>query len=265
MADTAKLLSEVTYAQTIKRDMFQKRISDGKDLYLHEFLYPVLQGYDSVAMDVDGEIGGNDQTFNMLMGRDLLKRFKNKEKIVISTKLLVDDSGKKMGKTEGNMVTLKDGGDEMFGKIMSWPDKMLINAFELCTKVPNSEIDDLKNKLNKGVNPKEVKILLAFEIVKIYHGETEAKKAKESFEKTFSKKEIPDDLKEIVVIPGQPLIDLVLSQKLVSSKSDFKRLVEEGAVSIVPNGEKISDFNYKLESDVVVKVGKHKFIKIKVK
>lgn len=265
MTDTVKLLSGVTYAQTIKRDMFQKRISEGKDLYLNEFLYPILQGYDSVAMDVDGEIGGNDQTFNMLMGRDLLKRFNNKEKIVISTKLLIDNSGKKMGKTEGNMVTLNDSPEEMFGKVMSWSDNLIILGFELCTKLPMSKIDELKSEMEKGQNPKEVKMILAYEIVSMYHSSKDAEVARKNFEETFSKGEIPDDLPEVVVEKGTEIMDIIVSQKIVSSKSDFKRLVEEGAVSLMSGGEKIKDFHFKIEKDTVIKIGKHKFLNLKIK
>ncbi|MDO8590635.1 MAG: tyrosine--tRNA ligase, partial [bacterium] len=144
LENTFGVLSNMTYAQTIKRDMFQKRIAEGKDLYLHEFLYPMMQGYDSIAMDVDGEVGGNDQTFNMLVGRDLMKKLKNKEKFVVSMKLLVDPSGKKMGKTEGNMVCLNDKPDVMLGKIMSWPDTMILPAFELCTAVSTSDITEVE-------------------------------------------------------------------------------------------------------------------------
>lgn len=263
MADTANLLSNVTYAQTIKRDMFQKRISEGKDLYINEFLYPVLQGYDSVAMEVDGEVGGNDQTFNMLMGRDLLKRMKNKEKFVVSNKLLVDVSGKKMGKTEGNMVTLNETPDDMFGKIMGWSDGLIVPALELCTKVSFEEIEKVKKDLLNG-NPKDSKVKLAFEVVKIYHGEELAKKAVENFEKTFSKKETPDDLPELAVVKGEELMEVVLKNKVLSSKSEFKRLIDEGAVSILPEGDKIEDFHFKIEKDLVIKLGKHKFLNIKI-
>jgi tyrosyl-tRNA synthetase len=263
MADTANLLSHVTYAQTIKRDMFQKRISEGKDLYINEFLYPVLQGYDSVAMEVDGEVGGNDQTFNMLMGRDLLKRMKNKEKFVVANKLLVDVSGKKMGKTEGNMVTLNETPDDMFGKIMGWSDGLIIPALELCTRISFDEIDKVKKDLISG-NPKDSKIRLAFEVVKIYHGEESAKKALENFDKTFSKKETPDDLPEVPAKRGEELMDIVLSNKILSSKAEFKRLIDEGGVRILPEGEKVEDFHFKLEKNVVVKIGKHKFLNIKV-
>ncbi|TSC72766.1 MAG: hypothetical protein G01um101470_282, partial [Parcubacteria group bacterium Gr01-1014_70] len=146
--DVLELCSQITHSQAVKRDMFQKRISEGKDLYIHEFLYPLMQGYDSVAMDVDGEVGGNDQSFNMLVGRDLMKKIKNKEKFVVATKLLTDGAGAKMGKTEGNTVALTDSAADMFGKVMSWPDSMILAGFELCTRVPVEEIKKTQSILN---------------------------------------------------------------------------------------------------------------------
>ena len=137
--DFVRLAGNVTVQQMIARDMFQERLKEEKPIYLHEFLYPLMQGYDSVVMDIDGEIGGNDQTFNMLMGRDLLKALKGKEKFVVTGKLLVDAQGKKMGKSEGNIVSLDETAENMYGKIMTWPDGVLPSAFELCTKLPWEE------------------------------------------------------------------------------------------------------------------------------
>ncbi|OGJ12066.1 tyrosine--tRNA ligase, partial [Candidatus Nomurabacteria bacterium RIFOXYC2_FULL_36_8] len=159
------LASNMTVQQMLERDMFEKRMKEGKPIYLHEFLYPLMQGYDSVAMDVDGEIGGNDQTFNMLCGRDLMKTMKNKEKFVITMKLLEDNSGKKMGKTEGNMIALSDSPEEMYGKVMSWTDGMIIPGFELCTNIPTFEIEKMSKDIHSNlVNPKDLKIRLAREI-----------------------------------------------------------------------------------------------------
>ncbi|MDP2812809.1 MAG: tyrosine--tRNA ligase, partial [bacterium] len=137
-SEVMKLSSNFTVQQLLERDMFQERIKAEKPIHLHEFMYPVLQAYDSVAMDVDGEVGGNDQTFNMLSGRTLMKLMTGKEKFVITTKLLVDPSGKKMGKTEGNMLALNDSAKDMFGKVMSWTDGMIVEAYELCTRLPMS-------------------------------------------------------------------------------------------------------------------------------
>src|SRR3989344_4887360 len=142
--DILELTSHFTVQRMLERDMFEKRQEEKKPIYLHEFLYPVMQAYDSVAMDVDGEVGGNDQTFNMLAGRDLMKDLKDKEKFVLTMKLLADATGKKMGKSEGNMVALADSAEDMFGKVMSWTDGMILGGFELCTKVPMSEIKKIE-------------------------------------------------------------------------------------------------------------------------
>lgn len=188
------LSSNITVDQLLQRDMFEKRRAEGKPIFLHEFLYPLMQGYDSVAMDVDGEIGGNDQTFNMLVGRDLQKIYNNKEKFVLTTKLLVDSSGKKMGKTEGNMVAFSDSPEDMFGKVMSWSDDMMKNGFELCTTLPMAEIKQLEAA---SQNPRDLKLKLAFEVVKTFLGEKFAGKARENFIKTFTKKETPDEIAEL--------------------------------------------------------------------
>ncbi|MBY0376550.1 tyrosine--tRNA ligase, partial [Patescibacteria group bacterium] len=180
-AEVLDLASEMTVDQMLKRDMFARRTEEGKPIYIHEFLYPLMQGYDSVAMNVDGEIGGNDQTFNMLTGRDLLKSLKNKEKFVVATKLLVDSSGVKMGKTENNMISLNQTANEMFGKVMSWTDSLIVPGFEIITDISISEVEKMKTELASGINPRDLKMKLANEIVKMYHGEKLAKLAEENF------------------------------------------------------------------------------------
>ncbi len=257
-----KLASNLTYAQTIKRSMFQERLKKDQDIYLNEFMYPLMQGYDSVALDVDGEIGGNDQLFNMLVGRDLLKKLKNKEKFVISTKLLEDTTGKKMGKTEGNMVSMLDNEFEMFGKVMSWTDGMIMPAFEVCTNVSMEDIEKYKKDLEDGVNPRDIKIILAKEIVKIYHNEEKANKAEQNFIKTFQKGGLPEDLELIKTENGKALAEFLVENKIVSSKTDFRRLVVEGAVSNAETGDKLTDVNYKIHTNIVLKVGKKRFVKI---
>ncbi|KKT45120.1 MAG: Tyrosine-tRNA ligase [Parcubacteria group bacterium GW2011_GWA2_44_15] len=265
MAEMFSLLSNLTYAQIIKRDMFQERIKEGKDLNANELLYPALQGYDSVAMDVDGEVGGNDQTFNMLMGRDLLKKLRGKEKFVVSMKMLADSFGKKMGKTEGNRVSLDEKPSEMFGKIMSWPDGMILPAFELCTTVPLAEIAEVKKGLESGANPKTAKEKLAESIVSLYYGTKKAVKAREAFESTFSERKLPADIKEFKTEAGAVLSDCLLAAGIVASKGEWRRLVEEKAVSsVASNGglEKILDVNFKISGPAVFKIGKHRFLKV---
>lgn len=262
LEDVLQLMSQVTHAQTIKRDMFQKRIEQGKDLFLHELMYPLMQGYDSVAMDVDGEVGGNDQTFNMLMGRDLLKKTKNKDKFVIASKLLVDSSGAKMGKTEGNMVSLDQSPEEMFGKVMSWADSLIIPGFEIVTDVSLDEINSIKNLIKSGANPKEFKIKLAKEIITMLHGGEAAQKAEVSFEKTFSKGKVPDDVMEIIVERGGSIRDALVKAGVVISNADWKRLVEGKAVSVVENDEIISDIFIKASDSVTLRIGKKRFVRI---
>jgi tyrosyl-tRNA synthetase len=268
------VLSKTTVDQILKREMFQRRVAENRPIYLHEFLYPVMQGYDSVVLDVDGEIGGNDQTFNMLTGRALMKELLGKEKFVMTMKLLVDPDGKKMGKTEGNMITLTDSPAEMFGKVMSWSDGMIVSAFELCTDVDTHKIDNIKKELVTGANPRDIKMRLAREIVTVYHGEKEAKKAEEDFVDTFSKGGVPDEMPGVTVSPGAALADVLLGQKIIKSKTDWRRLIKDGAVNIVshgdygPNGDsnqKITDPLFVVMKTATFKVGKRRFIKVLVK
>ncbi len=260
--EVLSLASKMTVDQMLKRDMFQKRIEEHKPIHIHEFMYPLMQGYDSIVMDVDGEIGGNDQMFNMLTGRDLLKEIKQKEKFVITTKLLEDTNGNKMGKTEGIMVSMLDDEYEMFGKVMSWTDGLILIGFELCTDVSMEEIEKIKKDLESGANPRDAKIRLAKEIVAIYHGKDKADKAEENFVNTFKKGGLPEDIEKITGQRGKLLSEALVDAKIVESKSDFRRLVLEGAVSDAVTGEKITDPNYKLENSITLKVGKKRFVKI---
>ncbi|NQV90203.1 tyrosine--tRNA ligase, partial [Candidatus Uhrbacteria bacterium] len=161
-ADVVELASNFTVQQMLERDMFDNRMKEGKPIYMHEFMYPLMQGQDSVSMDVDGEVGGNDQTFNMLAGRTLMKAVSGKEKFVVTDKLLADPTGKKMGKSEGNMITLADSSDEMFGKIMSWTDGMIVTGFEILTE---EDFEAVQKELDEGTNPRELKARLARAIV----------------------------------------------------------------------------------------------------
>ena len=260
--DVLSLASNMTVQQMLERDMFKKRMEDGRPVSIHEFLYPLMQAYDSVVMDVDGEIGGNDQTFNMLCGRDLMKTLKNKEKFVITTKLLEDNQGQKMGKTEGNMVALSDSPDEMFGKIMSWSDGLIISSFELCTNVPMSEINQFTKLLEQGeINPRDLKMRLAKEIITIIHNENKAKVAEKNFIKTFQKKEVPDQIKKVKAGVNDLLIDVLLNNKVIQSKTEFRRLINEGAISIIDKEEKITQVD-ELARPAVYRIGKKRFIQI---
>jgi len=254
------LASNFTVQQILERDMFEKRMNEGKPIALHEFLYPLMQGFDSVAMDVDGEIGGNDQTFNMLAGRTLMKTMKNKEKFVLTSKLLTDPTGKKMGKTEGNMVTLDDTPEDKFGKVMSWSDEMIESAFELCTKEPQEKLVEVKERLAKGENPRNLKLELALAVTKIYHGEDAAQKAQANFISTFSKKETPNEIVE-VDLAGQTIADALVNAKLVASKGEARRTIEQKGVKI--NDKIVEDLNCLVQSGDIIQKGKRFFVKIK--
>lgn len=255
------LASQMSVQQMLERDMFQRRMEEGKSVLIHEFMYPLMQGYDSVAMNVDGEIGGNDQTFNMLVGRNLMKDLRNKEKFVLTVKLLEDNSGKKMGKTEGNMVALSDSAEEMYGKIMSWTDSLILPAFELCTSVSMNEIEGFARDMVEGVNPRDLKMSLAKEIVTLYHGDKKAIQAEQNFVQTFQKSEIPKDVLDIKTEKNTLLVDLFLKHKLIASKNEFRRLVDEKAITNLDNNEKITSHTALAESGVY-RIGKKRFCKI---
>jgi tyrosyl-tRNA synthetase len=264
--DLIELSSNFTVQQMLQRDMFQQRLKEEKPIYLHEFLYPLAQGYDSVAMDVDLEIGGNDQMFNMLCGRDLQKSINNKEKFVLTMKLLADDTGKKMGKTEGNVVNLDETPENMFGQIMAWSDGLINPGFELCTNLAENVVAEIREKMrDSDNNPRDFKLQLAYEITKINHGEEAARNARDYFIKTFSQKEIPEDIRvETSPSPTISLIDYMVEAKLTESKSDARRKIEQGGVEI--DGNKITDWKKSLDDSYdgkVMKVGKKDFVRIK--
>lgn len=263
--DILELTSNFTVSRLLERDMFQNRLKEGKEVYLHEFLYPVFQAYDSVTMDVDMEIGGNDQTFNMLAGRTLMKKMKSKEKFVLTTKLLVDPSGKKMGKTEGNMVNLDEAPNEMYGKIMSWPDELIGVGFEICTNVPMDETKENEQLVKNGkTNPRDLKMKLAFEITKIYHGEKKAREAEEFFISTVQKKETPESIINYQLsMSNCKIVYLLVETKLANSKSEARRLIEQGGVKV--DGEVVKDINKEiniLKEGVIIQRGKRQFVKV---
>ena len=234
--------------------MFKERTKPGQDVFMNEFLYPVMQAYDSVAMDVDLEIGGSDQMFNMLMGRKLMRHMLGKEKFVMTLQLLTDSQGKKIGKTEGNAIALDDRPENLFGKIMAFPDEVLTRCFECLTNMP---IDEIKKK-DAMTNKKR----LAFEIVKDLNNESAARQAQENWENTFQKRQIPGETEEIKGTGG--LGATLVSEKIVASMSEWRRLVEEGAVKKLTEKGEERIINFKIEaSSGVYKIGKHRFIKIK--
>lgn len=261
-ADVLELASHMTVDQMLKRDMFQKRIEEEKPIYIHEFLYPLMQGYDSVAMNVDGEIGGNDQLFNMLAGRTLLKKIKNKEKFVITTKLLSDTTGEKMGKTTGNMISLLDSSSDIYGKVMSWTDTMIISGFELCTDYTIDQLRGIEKEIAEGVNPRDIKMRLAYEITKSITDEKKAQEAQDDFVSKFQKKETNDSI-PTTETNSRTLEQILIEQQIVESKSELRRLLEAGAISNFETKEKVTDMKSReIPPRATYKIGKNRFIKI---
>lgn len=263
--DLIEISSNFTVQQMIQRDMFKKRMDEEKPIYLHEFLYPLAQAYDSVAMDVDLEIGGNDQMFNMMRGRDLQKIINKTEKFVMTLKILADDTGKKIGKSEGNAVFLDQSPENIYGAVMSWPDGFIANTFELMTDVSIEEIEKMREDMkNEAVNPRDLKMRLAQTITRTFHGEEAGKKAQEDFASKFQKREVEVDAPELILKVEDNLPEILVENKLAESKGDAKRKIEQGGVSV--DGQKIelgvapsADWNGK-----ILKIGKKDFRKIKV-
>jgi len=249
----------------ISRDNIKKRLTAGKRVSLREMLYPLMQGYDSVAVKADVEVGGTDQRFNLLAGRTMQEHFKQEPQNILMMDLIRGLDGRKMSSSWGNTINILDEPNDMYGKIMSAGDDVIIPYFISCTRIPMGEIEETEKKLkNNAVNPRDIKMELAKEIVSIYHDKEKAEKAEVDFVKTFQKKEIPEDIKKIEITVGKILIDILLGEGIVSSKSDFRRLVDGGAISSIETGEKITDPNYKIEKSETLKIGKKKFVKIEV-
>lgn len=260
-ADVVELASHFTVQQMLERDMFETRIADGKPVHLHEFLYPLMQGYDSVATDVDLEIGGNDQTFNMLAGRTLMREIKHKEKFVLAVKLLTDPSGKKMGKTEGNMITLADSSDDMYGKVMSWTDGMIVPGFELCTNVSDAEIKEIAKKISAGENPMSFKRALAKRVVSEFMSEKEADEAEANFTKVHQKHEAPEEMESLKLeARSLKLVDALVASKMVPSKTEARRQIEQGGVKV--DEQVVKDVNAEVKQGSVIQKGKRHFVKL---
>lgn len=259
--DVVNLSTEFTVQQMLKRNMFQERIKEDKPIYLNEFLYPIMQGYDSVMMNIDVEIGGNDQLFNMLAGRDMVLNHLQKEKIVLATRLLTTPDGTKMGKSEGNMIKLSDRPEEIYGKVMASPDDMLIQMFELLTSATSDEVDEYKKRLENEENPMNLKKELAFRITKEVKTEKEAQQAQKHFETVFQTKKADTDTIEKKIIDQKeiPILDLLMNIGFTNSKAQGRRLIEQGAVKI--NNKKCSDYKTIIDltntPETILKAGRH--------
>lgn len=249
LPDILEIAGNFSWQQLAERDLFQERVKSGETLSLREALYPLLQAYDSVAMDVDLEVGGSDQTFNMLFGRTLMKSMKGKDKFVMTTPLIADASGKKIGKSEGNVIAL-DNSQQLYAKIMSLSDEIIVKGLECLTRVSMDRVKEVEKKIREGDNPMTYKKELAFEIVSLLHSKQAAEEAEQVFVETFSKGGIPKDIKTVKASKETPLVEILLEHRLVSSKTEFNRLNKEGAIKEIENG--------------VYRIGKHRFLKIEI-
>ncbi len=267
-AEIIQLAAKHTVARMLERDDFNKRYSSGQPIAIHEFLYPLIQGYDSVAMRADVELGGTDQKFNLLVGRQLQEAYGQTPQIVLTMPILEGlDGVQKMSKSLGNYIGITDHPDDMFGKIMSISDDLMWRYFELLSFRPMSEIEQFQRNIESGENPRDIKFLLAFEIIERFHSAEAAEKAKQSFIARFQKGSMPDDIPEIelqVDAGGLAIANLLREAQLVSSTSEAMRMIKQGAVKI--DGEKVVDQKLviPLDSEQVYQVGKRKFAKIKL-
>jgi tyrosyl-tRNA synthetase len=260
-----RLASSLTVARMLERDDFKKRYADGRPIAIHEFMYPLLQGYDSVAMETDVELGGTDQKFNLLMGRELQKSHGQKPQVVLTLPLLVGlDGVKKMSKSAHNYIGVSEAPDEMFGKIMSISDELMWNYYELLSFRPLNEILQFKTDIANGANPRDVKILLAKEIIARFHDEAAAESAEQNFINRFQKGVIPDEMPELEMNVGLPISNILKEANLVNSTSDALRMIRQGAVKV--EGEKVEDTKWVPElGTAVYQVGKRKFARITLK
>jgi len=266
--DVIQLASKYTVARMLERDDFTKRYKSGEPISMHEILYPLAQAMDSVAIVSDVELGGTDQKFNLLVGRDIQREFGIEPQVILTMPLIVGTDGvEKMSKSYNNYIGISDTPKEIFGKTLSIPDSLLYNYYELATDISNEELSAIKNLLNDpSVNPRNLKRDLAKTIVRMYHNQKAADEAEEEFDRIFIKKEMPDEIPEFNWSLGvqSGILDILTITNLAPSKGEARRLIVQGGVSI--NGLKIDDINaiIDIQNNSVIKVGKRKFIKIKL-
>lgn len=263
--DILNLFGHLSLQQLEERDLFEERKKKEQTINMREFIYPVLQGYDSVAMKVDLEIGGSDQMFNMLVGRQLVKEILGKEKYVMTMPLLTDSQGMKIGKTEGNVIALTDKPEDLFRKIMALPDDVIIKALEYLTDVSMEEIDLIKKALESGENPMKYKKRLAFEITKQLNSQTQAQKAEQRFEALVQNKNVSNiSVPEFgeTISTKEKLVDVLVKTGFASSKSEAKRVIEQGGITV--NNKQITDQNYTFSTgEYILGRANRKFIAIR--
>ncbi|HOA30012.1 MAG TPA: tyrosine--tRNA ligase [Candidatus Cloacimonadota bacterium] len=266
LSDVLKMLGKFTLAQFMAHDTFRNRYEQGLSLGMHEIMYPVLQAYDSVAIQSDVELGATEQKFNILCGRDMQRYYGMDQQVaVLSPILLGTDGVNKMGKSLNNYIAVFDPPDQKYGKVMSIPDSLILNYFSYATSYTPTQLKEVQDKLASGMNPMILKKRLAWEIVALYHGENEAQKAQEGFENLFSKGEIPEDIPEFEMAAGSlKVVSLLVAAGLCATNGEAKRLIMGGGVSI--DGEKVSAWDAEMEpqNGMIVRAGKRKFARIKV-
>ncbi|MEK7641881.1 MAG: tyrosine--tRNA ligase [Patescibacteria group bacterium] len=258
-SDVVSLASNFTVQQMLERDMFQKRLKENNPIHVHEFMYPLMQGYDSVAMDVDAELCGTDQIFNALAGRTLMKRLKDKEKFVVALNLIANPkTGELMSKSNGTGVFIDQSPNELFGSLMALPDPMIEPLFLNCTRIPMEEKDALM-----ALGPRLAKARVASDIVKRFHGEKAAVDAEQAFENTFAKGGVPEDIQEVKFASGDVLSDVLVKAGIVPSKAEWRRLIDGGGIK-TEDDTKITDPHFLPKETMVLKIGKRRFVKIVV-
>ena len=268
--DVINLASKCTVARMLERDDFKNRYENQQPISVHEFFYPLMQAYDSVAIKADLELGGTDQTFNVLMGRNIQKDYKQEPQITLFMPLLEGIDGiEKMSKSLENYIGINEEAKTMYEKIMKIPDNLIIKYYELCTDVYPEQIDIIKQRLKSGENPRDIKMELAKEITGLYHSKEETEKAEETFKIAFQKKIAPDDIPILKVNTKQQNVGLAIVDALMlagkyKSKSEIKRLMSQGAIKI--NGEKVTEISLitEIKSDTIVQVGKGTFYKLEI-
>lgn len=273
LGDAIRLLSHKTVAQMLARDDFSNRYKSGTEIHLSEFMYPLLQGYDSVMLKSDVEIGGTDQTFNLFVGRELQPIFGQASQQILTMKLIVGlDGYKKMGKSLSNYIAMTAPANDMFGKLMSLPDHAMMSYFETLTDVPQAELAEFSRQMAEGsLNPRNVKLRMAREIVTVFHNAVAAQEAEEAFVRQFSERKLPTDIPDYHLSEPTNIISLIVSAKLASSKSEARRLVQQGGVSFFPEGETSTPENITdaeqivpLQDGAILKVGKRHYIRLRV-
>ncbi|MBI4143231.1 tyrosine--tRNA ligase [Candidatus Uhrbacteria bacterium] len=265
-----ELCGIITSQRLHERDMFQERLKAGEPISDRELQYPVLQAYDSVAMEVDVEVGGTDQTFNMLMGREFMKKLEGREKFVITVPLLADATGKKIGKTEGNMVELGATAEDLFGQAMALPDGVIAACFEQCTAVPMAKVIEVKERLATNENPRDCKMELAHEFVRMQYGAKAADTAQAAFVRTFQQHEVPEDvetksLPQLRLRAPVPLSTLLVRVGFASSSSDARRLIKQGGVKLDGQPFRVADaiLDFKDHpTGILIQKGKRHFIRV---